>query len=55
MILDNEQQRKHLLSMVAATQLAGGTIGQLKPQIAVLEELEAAITSAGIAEEKKEA
>lgn len=50
MILDNEQQRKHLLAMIAATPLAGGTLPQLKPQIAILEELETAVKLADIAE-----
>lgn len=50
MILDNEQQRKNLLAMIAATPLAGGTLPQLKPQIAVLEELESAVKSAEITE-----
>lgn len=50
MILDNAEQKKNLLAMVAATQLAGGTMSQLKPQIAVLEDLEAAIKAAEIKE-----
>lgn len=50
MILDNEQQRKYLLAMVAATPLAGGTLPQLKPQIAILEELKDAIEKASLSE-----
>lgn len=48
MILDNEEQRDHLLSLIAATPLAAGTVKQLRPQIDALEKLEMAISTADL-------
>ena len=46
MVLDSEQQRENLLTIIQNVPLAQGTMKQLKPQIEELEALEQAVKTA---------